>query len=634
MPLDQARDYEAYRELVFSRFGINAEHLRWKFQALIKKLEESYSQLGANLVRYLEKWLEQAKVKTLEDMKNIIGLEQFYSVLLGELRYLVRDKKPKNVQETSETVDYITDIKNPKFSEVKFDGKSKDDRKSPGITSSTIRQLEATLEASSQSRANRNIRAMNGRGTSHHILNKESLKLAMGAVKKNILLPNARPQEIKIGQQKVGKSQPKKVYCREFTVFTDTTNIQLGAVLSQADDNGEQHPMTFLSKKLQAAWTVFHLWNPSYVDNCKAGGPKGRRQTTPSARPPALGALTEDPAERALALLLSLTHNARAHPPGTRAEGARKKRPHVPPAHSKPRYLRKQGAAPGAAAAAAAGLHLIPGAASQQGCCRCRISSPVRSSGPLRSSERRQSDDHLACVCPCVCPRVSSPSPSSGLSSRQLSPPLRPRPRATHARLTKETTHAQLGRRGLGWSYPRRAPARSLQRQPRAAHALPLRLTRSSRGCRAAKGAFSVTALPLPKPARLPLLAAPAVGSAAFLGSEEPYLLIWQLCSTFSRPTHTHTTAQQQRSDLGGGGGGSISIREFLSRSQICSRKELPAPPAPHRRGQRTAYARLGFSRGGKANPSDGPRSPPARLVSCDWDLAREAVRQTEAGGE
>ena len=87
MPLEQAQEYEVFRKLVYSRFGIDAEHLRRKFRALRRKPEESYYQLGANLVRYLEKWLEQANVETLNEMKNIIGLGQFYSVLPGELNF-------------------------------------------------------------------------------------------------------------------------------------------------------------------------------------------------------------------------------------------------------------------------------------------------------------------------------------------------------------------------------------------------------------------------------------------------------------------------------------------------------------------------------------------------------------------
>ena len=79
MPQDQARKYEAFRKLVFARFGISAEHFRRKFRSLTKKPEESYSQLGHNLVRYLEKWLEQVNVETL-------GYEKYYrarTILFG-----------------------------------------------------------------------------------------------------------------------------------------------------------------------------------------------------------------------------------------------------------------------------------------------------------------------------------------------------------------------------------------------------------------------------------------------------------------------------------------------------------------------------------------------------------------------
>ena len=39
---------------------------------------------------------------------------------------------------------------------------------------------------------------------------------------------------------------------REFIVFTDASNVRLGAVLRQADDDRNHHPVTYLSKKLQA----------------------------------------------------------------------------------------------------------------------------------------------------------------------------------------------------------------------------------------------------------------------------------------------------------------------------------------------------------------------------------------------
>ena len=120
LPLEKSKDFEVYKKMVYSRFCINAEHLRWKFHALTKKQEESYSQLGAKLLQCLEKWMERENITSLEQMKNLIGLEQFYSILPGELRYLVRDKNPKNLLGAGEQADFINEYKDPRFSELKF----------------------------------------------------------------------------------------------------------------------------------------------------------------------------------------------------------------------------------------------------------------------------------------------------------------------------------------------------------------------------------------------------------------------------------------------------------------------------------------------------------------------------------
>ena len=85
MPIKMIKNYSEFKKLVFARFGINAEQLRQRFRTLSKKPDESYTQLGANLAKYLDKWLAQEGVQTIQQFKNIIGLEQFYSLLNGEI---------------------------------------------------------------------------------------------------------------------------------------------------------------------------------------------------------------------------------------------------------------------------------------------------------------------------------------------------------------------------------------------------------------------------------------------------------------------------------------------------------------------------------------------------------------------
>ena len=83
MPLEEARNYEAYRKLVYFRFGVDAEHLRQKFRSTSKNADESFAQLGARMKQFLNKWLEQEHVTSLDQMKNVFGLEEFYSILQG-----------------------------------------------------------------------------------------------------------------------------------------------------------------------------------------------------------------------------------------------------------------------------------------------------------------------------------------------------------------------------------------------------------------------------------------------------------------------------------------------------------------------------------------------------------------------
>ena len=68
MPIELIKNYEEYKKLVFARYGVNSEHLRQKFRALTKKPDESYSQFGASLIRFLDKWIQQEKVETVQDL--------------------------------------------------------------------------------------------------------------------------------------------------------------------------------------------------------------------------------------------------------------------------------------------------------------------------------------------------------------------------------------------------------------------------------------------------------------------------------------------------------------------------------------------------------------------------------------
>ncbi|XP_078242242.1 uncharacterized protein LOC144586942 [Pogona vitticeps] len=125
MPEELLKDFAEFKKLVFARHGINAEQLRQRFRSLTKKPEQTFTQVGAQLVRLLEKWLSQEGTETFQQLKDLIALEQFYSVLHGELKFQVRERKPKSVAEAAEIADFISQIRKP-LGEGKSIGKPKE----------------------------------------------------------------------------------------------------------------------------------------------------------------------------------------------------------------------------------------------------------------------------------------------------------------------------------------------------------------------------------------------------------------------------------------------------------------------------------------------------------------------------
>ncbi|XP_078232326.1 uncharacterized protein LOC144583105 [Pogona vitticeps] len=125
MPEELMKDFAEFKKLVFARHGINAEQLRQRFRSITKKPEQTFTQVGAQLVRLLEKWLSQEGTETFQQLKDLIALEQFYSVLHGELKFQVRERKPKSVAEAAEIADFIYQIRKP-LGEEKSVGKPKE----------------------------------------------------------------------------------------------------------------------------------------------------------------------------------------------------------------------------------------------------------------------------------------------------------------------------------------------------------------------------------------------------------------------------------------------------------------------------------------------------------------------------
>ncbi|XP_077790714.1 uncharacterized protein LOC144328922 [Podarcis muralis] len=120
MTEEQSQNFEVYEQLIYTRFGITSEQLREKFRSVTKVREETYAQLGAKIKTYLTRWLEQENADTVPKIREVIALEQFYDTINGQLKYLIKERNPKTIEEAAGLADKINEIRVHGFDGPKF----------------------------------------------------------------------------------------------------------------------------------------------------------------------------------------------------------------------------------------------------------------------------------------------------------------------------------------------------------------------------------------------------------------------------------------------------------------------------------------------------------------------------------
>uniref|UniRef100_A0ABM5GF04 Uncharacterized protein isoform X2 n=1 Tax=Pogona vitticeps TaxID=103695 RepID=A0ABM5GF04_9SAUR len=216
MPVELSKDYSEFKKLVFLRFDINSEHLRQKFRKLTKKSDETFTQLGYNLERCLDRWLEQENVQTFQQLKNIVGLEQFYSLLRGELKYLVQERKPTDIRQAAQIADFISQIRGPVSYEEKGMRKTWDPKysKEPGQGQAKMGS-HFVGKTSGQSQSRNPI--LEGKEKSEKFTNRGSWgdKICFACQGRGHIASQCfnTTQKKEISPQKVNLKEAKSVYC-------------------------------------------------------------------------------------------------------------------------------------------------------------------------------------------------------------------------------------------------------------------------------------------------------------------------------------------------------------------------------------------------------------------------------------
>ena len=100
VPDDQEGNYNALKTELLKRFGLTDNGYREKFRGEIPQKGEGFSQYVTRVTTYADRWWTLAKVaKTYEALRQVILMEQLYSMLAKDLKGHLKQEKPTSMEE-------------------------------------------------------------------------------------------------------------------------------------------------------------------------------------------------------------------------------------------------------------------------------------------------------------------------------------------------------------------------------------------------------------------------------------------------------------------------------------------------------------------------------------------------------
>ncbi|KAL8613947.1 hypothetical protein ACOMHN_023183 [Nucella lapillus] len=100
LPPTQQTDFSSLKQALLKGFELTEESFRKKFRSVRLQAGETYSQFGARLEHYFQKWMELSGTQEeFGELKELILKEQVLSVCGPELTIYLREKQPKTTEE-------------------------------------------------------------------------------------------------------------------------------------------------------------------------------------------------------------------------------------------------------------------------------------------------------------------------------------------------------------------------------------------------------------------------------------------------------------------------------------------------------------------------------------------------------
>lgn len=105
--LSEEATYQQFKDALTRRLALTSDGLRRRFRQFKRQPGDSLVVVISQLEHRLDLWLQAEKVMTLQQLRNVVLKEQFYSLLSVDLTAMIEDQKPDSPQKAADLGDAI-----------------------------------------------------------------------------------------------------------------------------------------------------------------------------------------------------------------------------------------------------------------------------------------------------------------------------------------------------------------------------------------------------------------------------------------------------------------------------------------------------------------------------------------------
>ncbi|XP_069192857.1 trichohyalin-like [Procambarus clarkii] len=114
LDLNECTNYDAVKRAVLHSFKLTPECYRKRFRECTRSPGKSYAETARDTERKFLKWLESEGNKSAEDIKRLMVMEKFMSVLSPEIRIRVKEADIKDLRAAADRADMLEEALRPR----------------------------------------------------------------------------------------------------------------------------------------------------------------------------------------------------------------------------------------------------------------------------------------------------------------------------------------------------------------------------------------------------------------------------------------------------------------------------------------------------------------------------------------